>query len=145
MDPEVDFALSSAAEAAARLLAIVLSANGRIDERELAVLDRLQACERLSIGRDHLLDLVEQNLRHTQRVLRFASGLGLPDHARMLRLQQQVDDPALRLLVCRLAAAIITADGQVSDEDRDVYGFLLGQWGLTQSMVAQAIMRDRLH
>lgn len=145
MDPELDIERSSAAEAAARLLAIVLSANGRIDPRELATLDRLQACSRLHIERDHLLELVEQNLRQTRDLLRLASGPGLPDHARMLQLQQQVDDPALRLLVCRLAAAVITADGQVSDEDRDVYGFLLGQWGLTQSMVAQAIMRDRLH
>jgi hypothetical protein len=63
----------------------------------------------------------------------------------MLALQQAVVDPELRLLVCRLAAAVITADGRVTDDERQIYAWLLGQWGVTQTMVTHAIMRDRWH
>jgi hypothetical protein len=63
----------------------------------------------------------------------------------MLSLQQAVDDRELRLLVCRLCAAVITAGGSVTGDERQLYASLLGQWGLTQSMVAHAIMRNQWH
>lgn len=54
-----------------------------------------------------------------------------------------VRDPAKRLLVARLAAGVITADGRVQDIERLVFDHLLARWGLTRSEVSRAILNDR--
>ncbi|VTU21984.1 hypothetical protein [Variovorax sp. RA8] len=135
----------AAADAAASLLAIAVSANGRIDPREVAELDRLGAYQRLGVHRDDFLTRAEAALEEIGRPLSQTQWLRSSDRCLMLALQQAVVDPELRLLVCRLAAAVITADGRVTDDERQIYAWLLGQWGVTQTMVTHAIMRDRWH
>jgi uncharacterized tellurite resistance protein B-like protein len=135
----------SADGAAASLLAMVLSANGRIDERELAALDRLRAYERMGIARDDFLALADSALQEFGLPLSQTQGLRLRDRSRLLGLQLAVTDPALRLLVCRLASAVIKADGQVTTDEHLVYTSLLAQWGVTATMVAHASMRDFSH
>jgi urease accessory protein UreH len=49
-----------------------------------------------------------------------------------------------RLLVCRLAAAVITADGRVTHDERLVYDHALARWRINQSDVTQAILEDRV-
>lgn len=137
--------LPSSQEAAASLLAIVVSANGRIDPRELAELDRLRAYDRLGVSREGFLGLAESALQEIGRPLSQMQWMSLSQRARLLGLQQAVPDPAHRLLVCRLSAAAITADGRITGDERLVYSSLLAQWGVTQSMVTQAIRHDRVH
>lgn len=132
-------------DAAASLLALVVSANGRIDPRELAELDRLQACQRLGISREDFCGRAESALRQTGLHLSQTGWLPFADRARLAELQQAVADPALRLLVCRLSAAAITADGRVTEDERLLYTVLLQRWGLTPAMVAHAIRDDRMH
>jgi uncharacterized tellurite resistance protein B-like protein len=136
---------TKASDAAAALLAIVVSANGRVDPREVAELDRLHAYERLGVQRQDFLALAEAAVEEIGRPLSQTHCLRSSDQTRMLALQQAVADRALRLLVCRLSAAVITADGCVTGEERQVYASLLGQWALTQSMVANAIRHDQYH
>ena len=56
-----------------------------------------------------------------------------------------VRDPQQRLLVCRLAAAAITADGRVTSNERRLYDHALVSWQISQSMVTWAIMKDPVH
>jgi uncharacterized tellurite resistance protein B-like protein len=135
----------AAVDAAASLLSIVVSANGRIDPREVAELDRLHAYERLGTRREKLLALADAALEEIGLPLSQSQMLRLSDRSRLLALQLAVADPALRLLVCRLSAAVITADGRVTGDERCVYASLLSQWGVTHTMVAHAIMRDSRH
>ncbi len=135
----------TACDAAASLLAIVVSANGRIDAREVAELDRLRAYRRLGIERKTFMTLADTALAEVGRPLSQSQSLRLSDRSRLLALQQAVVDPGLRLLVCRLSAAVITADGRVTTDERLVYASMLGQWAVTDTMVAHAIMRDREH
>lgn len=137
--------VSPAVDAAASLLSIVVSANGRIDPREVAELDRLRAYDRLGIRRERFLALADAALEEIGLALSQTQALRLSDRTRLLGLQLAVADPALRLLVCRLSAAVITADGRVTGDERLVYASLLSLWGLTDTMVAHAIMRDRGH
>jgi uncharacterized tellurite resistance protein B-like protein len=134
--------LPAAREAAASLLSIVVSANGRIDPREVAELDRLRAYERLGIRREAFLALADAALEQVGLPLSQSQSLRLSDRSRLLALQLAVGEPALRLTVCRLAAAVITADGRVTPDERLVYTSLLSQWFVTDTMVTQAIMRD---
>ena len=51
-------------------------------------------------------------------------------------------DPRERLLVGRLAAAVLTADGQVSGDERLVFDHVLARWRITRSMLSEAILQD---
>lgn len=129
-------------DAAASLVAIVVSANGRIDAREVAELDRLHAFRRLGIERENFMALAESALEEVGLPLSQSQWLRMSDRSRLLALQEAVVDPGLRLLVCRLSAAVITADGRVTTDERVVYKSLLSQWAVSDTMVAHAIMRD---
>lgn len=135
----------AAREAAASLLAIAMSANGRIDPREVAELDRLRAYGRLGVRREDFLALADAALEEVGLGLSQSQTLRLSDYSRLVALQLAVGDPALRLMVCRLSAAVITADGRVTGDERLVYASLLAHWGVTDTMVAHAIMRDSGH
>jgi hypothetical protein len=137
--------LSADRDAAASLLALVVSANGRIDPRELAELDRLDACERLGITPDEFRDRARTALEETGMHLSQHHWLRLSDQSRLRGLQQAVADRSLQLLVCRLSAAAITADGRVTDDERLIYTSLLQRWSVTPTMVADAIRHDRRH
>lgn len=135
--------LPAASNAAATLLAIVVSANGRIDAREVAELDRLRAWSRLDIARDSFLALADAALQEVGLALSRSHVLRLSDRSLLLVLQEAVLDPGLRLLVCRFSAAVITADGRVTAGERLVHAALLSHWHVSDTMVAHAIMRDR--
>lgn len=134
---------AAASNAAATLLAIVVSANGRIDAREVAELDRLRAWARLDIARDSFMSLAGAALQEVGLPLSRSHGLRLSDRLLLLALQDAVDDPGQRLLVCRFSAAVITADGRVTADERLVHGALLSHWRVSDTMVAHAIMCDR--
>lgn len=136
---------NQAVDPSAMLLAIVVAANGRIDGRELAELERLHAFERLGVGRDRFLSAAKAALQDVGVPLSQSRFLRPSDWSLMVALQAAVHDPRRRLLVCRLSAAVITADGRITSDERQVYAALLGHWGVTQPMVAQAIRRDHLH
>lgn len=111
----------AAADAAASLLAIVVSANGRIDPREVAALDRLGAYQKLGIQRHDFLSRAEAALNGIGNSLSQTRWLSRSDRGLMLALQREVEDPGLRLWVCRLSAAVIIADSRVTQDKRQVY------------------------
>ena len=129
-------------EAAASVLAVMVAANGRIDPREMQSLDALQAFERLGIRRERFLELASGCLDDVGSTLCECSWLRAPAVAYIDALLDRVDDITRRLLVCRLAAAVITADGCISVDERMVYSHVLGRWRISHSMVTQAILHD---
>jgi tellurite resistance protein len=129
-------------EAAASVLALLVAANGRIDPREMQALDALAAFERLGIRRERFLELARGCLDDVGSTLCECSWLRAPAVAYIDALLDRVDDGDRRMLVCRLAAAVITADGRVSGDERLVYSHVLGRWKIPQSSVAQAILHD---
>lgn len=129
-------------EAAASVLALMVAANGCIDPREIRTLAALQAFERLGVRRERFLALARGCLDTVGSSLGECSWLPAHAVAFIDGLLDRVDDMALRMLVCRLAAAAITADGCVSVDERLVYRHVLGRWRISQSMVTQAILHD---
>lgn len=129
-------------EAAASVLALVVAANGRIDSREMQTLDDLQAFERLGVRRERFVELARACVDDVGSTPCESAWLGSPALAYIDALLDRVDDAAHRVLVCRLAAAAITADGRVSTDERMVYNHMLGRWRVSQDMVTQAILHD---
>lgn len=129
--------------AAARVLALLVAANGRADPREIQALDDLDAFARIGLPRAHFLALVNECVRDVGAGLAECSWLRARDQAYIDRLLDAVLDAQERLLVCRFAAAVLTADGQVSGDERLVFDHVLARWRIHRSMVTEAILHDR--
>lgn len=123
---------SRCAEAPARVLAMAVAANGRIDAQELDTLEALRAFERLGVERERFVELARECLHEDGASLGWRAEL----------LLSEIDEPGDRLLLCRLAAAAITADGQVSRDERMVYERMLARWRVDPSQVAREIRDD---
>lgn len=133
---------TSPTEAPAHAVAMMVSANGRVDARELGVLDELDAYRRLGVSRARFIDLAHTCLDEVGCALGDRSWLPAEGAAYVDALLDAITSPQQRLLVCRLAAAVITADGRVSHDERLVYEHALAHWRIDQEMVAQAILHD---
>lgn len=131
-----------ASEAAARVLAVMVAANGRIDARELEALDELDAFARLGVAQQRFVVLARECLHEIGSGLGECSWLRARDMAYLDRLLDAVTDRHQRLLLCRLAAAVITADGRVTNDERLVFDHVLARWHISRSMVTEAILHD---
>jgi len=123
---------------AARLLAVAVAANGRIDPREVAALDQLDAYGLLAVGRDRFLGMAEEAVKEIGTGLSETQMLRLSDRSRLLLLQFSVEDPKQRILVCRLSDAVIHADGEVTPGERQIYDSLMRHWALSPASVAES-------
>ena len=128
--------------AAAHALAVMVAANGRADPRELQALEDLEAFGRLGVPRARFEALVHECLHEVGSGLAGSSWLHARDQAYVDRLLDAVADPQERLLVCRLAAAALTADGQVSWDERLVFDHALARWHVSRAMLTQAILHE---
>lgn len=132
--------LTPCADRSARLLALLVSADGVFDDSALRRLDELHAFDQLGVRRARFVRLVRDALQAGPHADDF--GLRPGESARLEQLMAGVTDPAEQLQLCRLAAAVITADGRITGDERTVYRHMLARWGIDDRMVAQAILRD---
>ncbi len=129
-------------EALAHALAMIVAANGRIDARELSALDQLDAYRRVGVTRERFVDIARSCVAEVGAHLCDRSWL-CADHLTYIdALLDAVSGAEGRLLVCRLAAAVITADGRVTHDERLVYEHALARWRIHPSDVTQAILHD---
>lgn len=132
-------------EAPARVLALLVAANGRVDDRELSVLASLDAFARLGVSRKRFVAMAQECIDDIGAGLCERSWLRTTDLMYVNRVLDAVDDESMRLLVCRLCAAAITADGRISSDERMVYNHTLARWHIRQDQVSHAILHDRVH
>ena len=135
----------SSRDAPARVLALLVAANGHIHADELAMLQRLDAFGRLGVSKGRFIELAQRCLEQLGSGLREQSWLRVTDLVYVNGLLDAVDDEALRMLVCRLCAAAITADGRVSREERMLYNHALARWRINSQQVSEAIRQDPMH
>ncbi|MGQ3051588.1 MAG: hypothetical protein ACT6S0_07375 [Roseateles sp.] len=129
-------------ESSASLLALVVASNGRVDPRELDMLDKLDAFERLGVKRAQVVDLAYGSIDGHPEQAGPRLWLSLDEISQLDHLLDDVSDRAQRLLLCRLAAAVVTADGCVTSDERLVYAHMLARWRISNTMVTQAILAD---
>ncbi|HMO47878.1 MAG TPA: hypothetical protein PKB14_17830 [Rubrivivax sp.] len=132
-------------EAPARVLALLVAANGSVGDQELSMLSSLDAFERLGVSRERFVELAQQCIDEVGAGLCERSWLRTTDLIYVNGLLDAVHDDSLRLLVCRLCAAAITADGRISSDERMVYDHTLAHWHIRQDQVSHAILHDRVH
>ena len=103
-------------QAAARIVALALIADGHVNKRELDALDGIAAHEQLGMARDDMHAVV-QTLCEDLMVaaqLCWDSAWRL-EAAALAELMAEVDDPALWRKVMQVCEAVIDADGHVSE------------------------------
>ncbi|MFN6997827.1 MAG: hypothetical protein ACK4PH_26860, partial [Aquincola tertiaricarbonis] len=101
------------------------------------------AFQRLGIGRDDFLALAAQCVQALDNGQVDRSWLKPQALAQLFSVVDAVTSPQQRLLVCRLAAAVMTADGAICATERRVYRHALLRWGITDDQVSHAILHDR--
>ena len=116
-------------QAATRLLAMALVADGHFAPCELKTLDRLDASARLGIshqGMKKVIDTFCEDLLEAQRgEWRGTSGLTLQQRERMFN---EVRNPRVRAEVRQLCEAIVKSDGHLADGEVELLDAMVRAW-----------------
>lgn len=119
-------------EAATRILALAMLADGHQCASESAVLEKLCVHEQLGLPRQELQSVVHV---FCQDLLACSPGLCWADicamHPGLLaQLLDEIDDPDLQRKVMNLCTTLVHADAHVSDSESRVLTLALRHWGL---------------
>ena len=127
-------------EAAARIVALVLIADGHVCRSEFEVFEQLDGPRELGLAPGGLPRIV-QTLCEDLLMGRFGGGsmLGAVDGHALASLMAEVDDPALQRKVLRLAVAAARADRHLADGEALVLAAAHRHWGLDDD--AEAVRR----
>lgn len=131
--------------AMAQVLAMVMATSPGLDAREVDMLERLDAFRRIGLSENTFLRIARDCQRGACQGLARHQSLYPDDLEAIDEILDRVHDAGLRLLVCRLAGCVVTADGRVSEVERQVYDRMLARWGYTRASLARAILTERVH
>jgi len=126
-------------EAAARIVALTLLADGHLSRSELDLLERRKAAHVLGLANDglHLVlhTLCEDLLAGADQNWADACKV---DPDTLTQLLNEVDDAALQLKVMRLCVDVANADQHVAEGESVVLSAVLDHWGAGALNVRQA-------
>lgn len=114
-------------QAAARLLCLILIADGDAAQPEFEMLERLGAAERLGLSREALQLVLRQLCEdlHCSERRRWGRAIDLQTFDALLA---EVEAPALRNQVLQLAYAVAIADRRLSDGEAELLARANRQW-----------------
>ena len=123
-------------QAAARIVALAMLADGQVCKVEIDVLDRLRAHEELGLRPDELHSIVHSmcdDMLSTAEMT-WADACKVDPHT-LAKLMAEIDDSELRLKLLGLCVAVIEADGHVFEGEAIVLRAVVEQWGLHRWML----------
>ena len=122
-------------QAAARIIALTVVADGDIGDAEIAWLDRLVVHEQLGLTRHELhalLDTFCEDLLSSDQ-LKWADACPV-DERTLADLMGEIQDRALRLKLLRLCVELAEVDAHVDDGESSVLIAAVEHWGLHREM-----------
>ena len=122
-------------QAAARIVALTVVADGDIGDAEIAWLDRLVVHEQLGLTRHELhalLDTFCEDLLSSDQ-LKWADACPV-DERTLADLMGEIQDPALRLKLLRLCVELAEVDARVDEGESMVLVAAVEHWGLHREM-----------
>jgi uncharacterized tellurite resistance protein B-like protein len=123
-------------QAAARIIALTVVADGDIADAEIECLDRLAVHEQLGLARHELhalLDTFCEDLLSSEQ-LKWADVCPV-DERTLADLMGEIQDPALRLKLLRLCVELAEADAHVAEGESIVLIAAVEHWGLHYEML----------
>ncbi|WP_133649060.1 TerB family tellurite resistance protein [Paraburkholderia flava] len=118
-------------QAAARIVALVLIADGHVDRYEDAVLEKLNINRELGLGPTEFAWIVQTLCE--DRSIAHAPSMPVAAHAdsaTLDRLLAEIDDPVLRRKTMRLCVAVAAADDYLADGEIATLAAILSAWTL---------------
>jgi cytosine/adenosine deaminase-related metal-dependent hydrolase len=123
-------------QAAARIVALTLVADGDIGDAELDVLDRRAVHQRLGLTRDEwqaVLDSFCEDLLSSGQ-LQWADACPV-DERTLAALMGEIQDHGLRQTLLRVCVELAEADAQVDEGESSVLVAAVEHWGLHREML----------
>jgi Tellurite resistance protein TerB len=126
-------------QAAAKVVALAMLADGDIGQDELALLDSLQVHQQLDLPRDEMFDVMSDFCREALGSPQSSWLHGCPlDECEVARLLAAITHPALRQRLLHLCLQMTQADGEVAEGESFVLGAAVEHWGLHRQMLRPA-------
>lgn len=124
-------------QAAARIVALAMLADGHLSEAELNTLVRLGADEQLGLERTELHAVIHAFCDDLLSAAHLTWADACRVDPRMLaELMADISDPALRLKVLRLCVSVVEADDHVAEGESIVLVSAVEHWGLHREMLS---------
>lgn len=123
-------------QAAARILALTVVADGDIGDAEVALLDRLQAHTQLGLKRHELHEVLDAFCEDLLSSMQLAWADACPvDERTLAELMSQIDDPSLQRTLMRLCVGLAEIDAHVAEGESIVLNAAVEHWGLHREML----------
>jgi len=123
-------------QAASRIVALTIVADGDVDKAEFALLDELAVHEQLGLARDALHAIIDtfcEDLLSSKQLV-WADHCPV-DECTLSELMGEIDDPALRRQVLGLCVRLAEVDGHVVAGESVVLVAAVEHWGLHRHML----------
>jgi hypothetical protein len=123
-------------QAAGRIIAVALLADGHLSKTELDVLDGLEVARQLGLARSELHSVVHG---FCEDLLASASGGWADacriDNATLYGLLAEITDPALRRQVLQLCTRVVDADDHLADGESTLLLAAVAHWDLQRDVL----------
>lgn len=126
--------------AKASVLAMLMATHAELESSEVRMLEDADAFREIGISRSEFFRVVAHYRRGPCHALPSHMWLTFEDGNVISAVLDKVHDPDSRLLLCRLAQLVITADGHITALERQIYDRMLLRWGYTPSTVVEGIL-----
>lgn len=124
-------------QAAARIIALTLVADGNVGQAELALLDELAMHQQLGLTRDALHAVIDTFREDVLASKPVAEADDCPvDEYVMEELMGEIDDPALRRKVLGLCVKLAEVDDHVAEGESIVLIAAVAHWSLHYQMLS---------
>jgi uncharacterized tellurite resistance protein B-like protein len=123
-------------QAAARIVALTVIADGDVAAAELALLDELAVHQKLGLERDALHAVIDQFCADLLSSKQLAWADACPvDEYTLAELMGEIDDPALRRRLLGLCVRLAEVDDLVAEGESVVLMAALAHWGLNHRLL----------
>ena len=132
-------------QAAARIVALTLLADGNLCKSELETLTRMDAHQQLGLSPAELHEVVHNLCQDLLAAGDMSWGGSSQLDARTLAgLMKEVQDPQLQLKVLKLCVAVVETDDHVAEGESAVLTAAFTHWGLPQTWLQDTQPRSAL-
>ena len=123
--------------AIARLIAMAMLADGRLDNREIDWINHHDTAALVGVDRDVLVQALLDCCRDVITEAEQERVFLLEDH-RLARLADDITDKALQKVALSAILLIAKADGDVSEGEQTLLRFLMNRWQITLEELTSA-------
>ena len=123
-------------EAAARIIALTVMADGDVGQAEMAMLDELGVHQQLGLDREALHAVVDTFCEDLLSSKQLAWSDACPvDEYTLAELMNEIDDPTLQRQVLGLCCKLAEVDGHVAEGESIVLVAAVAHWSLHYHML----------